>query len=103
MKRELIIACLTACLLSSCTGMGQTGRNEQPSSSPRAAEIHKALKQTVIPEIDLENVSLPDAIKAWAAISRDNHKLHFDFRHQLTYPMTFSIKETKQSTSSSPA
>lgn len=94
MKRELIIACVAVTVLSSCAT--PLGRNELPSSSPRSAEIHKALNQSVIPEVDLENVSLEDAIRVWAETSREYHPLHFEFRHVISYPMTFTMQPTKQ-------
>ncbi len=56
------------------------GRNELPSSSPRAAEIRKSLDQTVIPEIDIENVKAEDALKVWHNASNANHRGHFEFR-----------------------
>jgi hypothetical protein len=97
MKREWIIGCLSIALLSSCaTGKA---RNELASSSPRAAEIHKALRQTVIPQVDLEYVSAEEAIKYWASASRDNHPLHYDFNHTITYSMTFSIQPRSRHTS----
>jgi hypothetical protein len=98
MKLKWIIGCLSIALLSSCAN--NTTRTELPTSSPRATEIHKALRETVIPQVDLEYVSVEDAIKFWAAASRDNHPVHFEFRHTLTYPMNFSIQPTKQSASS---
>jgi hypothetical protein len=88
---------MAVAILSSCAT--QSGRNELPSSSPRAAEIHKALNRTVIPQVDLENVSLEDAIKVWAETSRQYHRLHFEFRHTISYPMTFSMRPTKQGAS----
>jgi len=97
MKREWIIGCLSICLLSSCAN--NTARNEIASSSPRATAIHKALRETVIPQVDIEYASVEDAIKVWASSSRDNHPLHFNFAHTLTYPMNFSIQPRKQTTS----
>jgi len=96
MKPKWIVSCFAIGLLSSCAHY--TARNEVLSSSPRAAEIHKALRGTVIPQVDLEYVSVQDAIKLWATSSRDNNPLHYEFRHTLTYPMSFSVQPRKQST-----
>ena len=87
MKRELIIACVGLAVVTSCA---TRGRNELPSSSPRAAEIQKNLNQTVIRSVDLENASLENALKVWTELSRQSHPLHFDFRHVISYPMTYS-------------
>ena len=95
MKRELILGCLLA-VFSSCSSVGHLGRNELPSSSPRAPEIRKALNQTVIPEIDLENVKPEEALQSWARASRDHHPQHFDFRHVISYSTTYSLQSTKQ-------
>ena len=97
MKRELLIAGVAVAVLTSCAT--QRGRNELPSSSPRAAEVHKALKEAVIPQVDLENVSLEDAIKFWAEASRQYHPLHYEFRRVISYPMTFSMHSTKEGAS----
>jgi hypothetical protein len=99
MKRKLIIACLASAVFSSCAT--QRGRNELPSSSPRAAEIEKALNQTVLPEVDLENVALQDAVRIWSESSRTHHPQHFDFRHMISYPMTLSMQQGKQNASHS--
>jgi hypothetical protein len=93
-KREVIIACVGLAVVTSCAT--QRGRNELPSSSPRAAEIHKNLNRTMIPTVDLENVSLEEALKVWAELSRENHPLHFDFKHVISYPMTYSKQTTAQ-------
>lgn len=93
MKRELIIACLAVTMFSSCA---HTGRNELPSSSPRATEIRNALNQTVIPLVDLENVKVQDALKFWSNQSKANHRQHFDFRHVISYPTIYSTQPTKQ-------
>jgi hypothetical protein len=93
-KRELIIACVGLAVVTSCAT--QRGRSELPSSSPRAAEIHKNLKSTVIPAVDLENVSLEEAVRVWAELSRENHPLHFDFQHVISYPMTYTKQTTAQ-------
>ena len=89
-KQTLILGCLVA-VLSACSSVGPLGRNELPSSSPRAPEIHKALNEVVIPMVDLKAVSLQDALVFWAKESQTYHPQHFEFRHVLTYPMTFSL------------
>ena len=94
MKRELIVGCLVV-IFSSCSSVGHLGRNESPSSSPRAPEIRKALNQTVIPEIDLENVKPEEALRRWAQASQAHHPQHFEFRHVISYPMTYSLQPTK--------
>lgn len=83
-----MIACVAVAILSSCAT--HKGRNELPSSSPRVADIQKSLDQTVIPEIDLENVSLESALKTWHEASLANHPRHFDFRYAVSHPMVFS-------------
>jgi hypothetical protein len=88
---------VTVVVLSSCSTYD--GRNELPSSSPRAADIQKSLDQTVIPEIDIENESLEDALRAWHAASLNNHPQHFDFRYAITHPMTFSSQPVPQGVS----
>ncbi|HUJ10212.1 MAG TPA: hypothetical protein VL171_09315 [Verrucomicrobiae bacterium] len=87
MTPKLIIGFTVAVLLASCSDLGQ---NEQRSVSPRAKEIRAALNHTVIPEIDLENVTPEEALRVWAEKSREYHPLHFKFQHVLSYPMTFS-------------
>lgn len=89
-----MIACVAAAILSSCAT--HRGRNELPSSSPRAADIQKSLDQTVIPEIDLENVSLESALKTWHESSLNNHPRHFDFRYAVSHPMVFSSQPIQQ-------
>jgi hypothetical protein len=83
-----MIAWAAVTVLSSCSTY--QGRNELPSSSPRAPEIQTAVDQTVIPEIDLENVSLESALKTWRAASLNNYALHFDFRYAISHPITFT-------------
>lgn len=97
MKPRLIIACVAVAVVSSCATHQE--RNELPSSSPRAADIQKSLDQTVIPEIDIENDSLEDALKAWHEASLNNHPQHFDFRYAITHPMTFSSRPVPQGVS----
>jgi hypothetical protein len=93
MKRELIVACLTLALCSSCaTHRGQT---ELPSSSPRAPEIQKALNQTVIPKVDLEYVTPEYAVKMWAELSQQYHPQHFEFRHAISHPMVFAPQQAR--------
>jgi hypothetical protein len=65
-----------------------------PSSSPRAEEIRKAMNQTVIPEVDLENVKAEDALKFWEDASRTYHPQHFKFTHVISYPMTYTVQTT---------
>ena len=96
-KQGLIIACIAAAVVSTCAAY--QGRNELPSSSPRAAAIQKSLDQTVIPKVDLENVSLESALKTWHAASRDNHPQHFDFRYAISHPTTFSSVPARQGAS----
>jgi len=93
-KRELLIACVGLIVVTSCAT--QRGRSELPSSSPRAAEIHKDLRQTVIPSVDLEDASLEDSLKVWAELSREYHPLHFEFKHVISYPMTYSRQTTPE-------
>ena len=78
-------------MLAAWSSVGPLGRNELPSSSPRAPEIRKALNQSVIPMVDLKAVSLQDALRFWSEESRTYHPQHFDFRHVISYPMTFSM------------
>lgn len=94
LKRKSTIALVAAAILSACAT--HQGRNELASSSPRAPDIQKSLDQTVIPEIDIENESLEDALKAWHKASLDNHPLHFDFRYAISHPMTFSSQPVRQ-------
>jgi hypothetical protein len=70
------------------------GRSELPSSSPRAAEIQKALDQTVIPVVDLENMKAEDALKSWEDMSRTYHPQHFKFVHVMSYPITYTVQTT---------
>src|ERR1017187_531838 len=94
-KRALIIGCLVS-VFSACSSVGPLGRNELPSSSPRAPEIRKALNQSVIPMVDLKAVKLQDAVEFWSKESRTYHPQHFDFRHVISYPMTFSMQPAGQ-------
>ncbi|MGO9245297.1 MAG: hypothetical protein ACLPT4_14255 [Verrucomicrobiia bacterium] len=94
MKQKLIIACVAVAIFSSCAT--HQGRNELPSSSPRAPEIQKSLDQTVIPEIDIENKSLEDALKAWHKASLGIRPQHFDFRYAISHPMIFSSQPVQQ-------
>ena len=91
-KRNAIVSCLVVTLFSSCSHLG---RNELPSSSPRAPEIRKAMHQTVIPEVDLENVKPEEALQVWSQASRSYHPQHFEFRYLISYPMTYSVQPTK--------
>jgi hypothetical protein len=50
------------------------------------------MNQTVIPEVDLENVKAEDALKFWDETSRNYHPQHFKFMHIISYPMTYSIQ-----------
>jgi len=65
-----------------------------PSSSPRAEEIRKAMNQTVIPQVDLENVTAEDALKFWDETSRTYHPQHFKFTHVISYPITYTVQTT---------
>jgi hypothetical protein len=93
-KRKPTIALVAAAILSACAT--HQGRNELPSSSPRAPAIQRTLDRTVIPEIGLENVSLESALTAWHAASTASHPLHFDFRYALSHPANFSSQPTTQ-------
>jgi len=88
-KRELILGCLVMTVFSSCSHLGRT---EQPSASPRAGEIRNAMNQTVIPQVDLENVKPEDALKFWDEASQTHHPQHFKFVHVMSYPITSSIQ-----------
>jgi hypothetical protein len=92
-KRNVIVSCLVVTLFSSCAHLG---RNELPSSSPRAPEIRKAMHQSVIPEVDLENVKPEEALQVWSQTSRSYHPQHFEFRYIVSYPMTYSMQPTTQ-------
>ena len=91
-KRKVIVSCLVVALVSSCSHLG---RNELPSSSPRAPEIRKALNRTVIPKVDLENVKPEEALQVWSQASRSYHPQHFEFRYMISYPMTYSMQPAK--------
>jgi hypothetical protein len=91
-KRKVIVSCLVVTLVSSCSHLG---RNELPSSSPRAPEIRKAMSQTVIPEVDLENLKPEEALQFWSQASRSYHPQHFEFRYMTSYPMTYSMQPTQ--------
>ena len=87
MKPKFLIGCLLVTILSACSNLG---RNEQVSSSPRANEIRTALTRSVIPEIDLENVTAEEALRVWSQKSQTYHPLHFKFQAVVSYPMTFT-------------
>jgi hypothetical protein len=93
-KRKPTIALVAAAILSACAT--HQGRNELPSSSPRAKDIQKSLDQTVISEVDVESVSLDDALKAWHNASQASHATRFDFRYALSHPVNFSSQPTTQ-------
>lgn len=93
MKPRLIIGCSLVAIVSACTHLG---RNELQSSSPRAEEIRKAMNQTVIPEIDLDNASAEDALNVWSMNSRSYHPQHFKFQHIVSYPVSYSVQSTGQ-------
>ena len=95
MKRELIIGCVAIAVCSSCSTASHLGRNELASQSPRAPEIRKALNQTVIPQVDLENVTVEDAMRAWADASRTQHRLHFRFDFVIS-PTTAPLQSMTQ-------
>jgi hypothetical protein len=90
-KRELILGSLAVAMFSSCSHLGRT---EQPSSSARAPEIRKAMNETVIPEVDLENVPTEDALKFWEGTSRTYNLQHFKFVHVMSYPITYTVQTT---------
>jgi|SRR5579871_4973199 len=87
LRRKLLVGCIGLIGFTSCA---TRGRNELPSSSPRAEQIHEALNQTVIPFVDLENVSIEDALKFWSEKSRELHPLHFQFKYVIQYPMVYT-------------
>jgi hypothetical protein len=87
MTRKLIVSCAAVAVFASCSHLG---RNEQKSSSPRAAEIRAAMDRTVIPQVDLENVKAEDALKFWSTTSRTYDLRHFKFQHLLSYPTVVS-------------
>jgi hypothetical protein len=87
MTRKLITGCALVAVFASCSHLG---RNEQKSSSPRAAEIHAAMDRTVIPQVDLENVKAEDALKFWSENSRTYDPRHFKFQHLLSYPVVYT-------------
>jgi len=87
MKWKLIVAGVAVAVCSSCSHLG---RNELRSSSPLSKQIHRALDETVIPEVDLENVSAVDALNTWSALSRTYHPQHFKFQHVVSYPVTYT-------------
>ena len=87
MTRKLITGCALVAVFASCSHLG---RNEQKSSSPRAAEIRAAMERTLIPQVDLENVKAEDALKFWSEMSRTYDPRHFKFQHLLSYPMVIS-------------
>lgn len=93
MKPRLIIGCALVAIVSACSHLG---RNELQSSSPRAEEIRTAMNQTVIPEIDLDNVSAEDALNVWSLDSRTYHPQHFKFQHIVSYPVSYSVQPTGQ-------
>jgi hypothetical protein len=92
MKRSLIIGCLAATILSACAT--HQGRNELRSSSPRAKDIQKSLDHTVISKVDVEGVSLEDALKAWHDASQASHATRFDFRYTISHPIKFVSRPT---------
>jgi hypothetical protein len=52
------------------------------------------MNQSVIPEVDLENVKAEDALKFWDDMSRTYHPQHFKFVHVISYPITYSVQTT---------
>jgi hypothetical protein len=88
-KHELIFGCLAMAIFSSCAHLGQS---ELPSTSPRAKEIKAAMNQTVIPQVDLENVKPEDALKFWDEMSTSYHPQHFKFVHVVSYPVTYTVQ-----------
>ena len=57
------------------------------------------MNQTVIPEIDLEKVKAEEALNIWSDKSRTYHPQHFQFKHIVVYPMTFSQGTAKPASS----
>jgi hypothetical protein len=91
-KLNWIIGCV---LVTACSSSSHLGRNEVRSASPLADRIHQALDQTVIPEVDLENVSAANALKVWTEKSCAAHPQHFKFPHVLSYPAAFTQGTTQ--------
>jgi len=89
-KRQLIIGCLTAALLAACAT--QQGRNELPSSSPLANRIQTALNETVISEIEIQDMPLEKAAKEWQRASLKSRHQQFNFRYAISHPMVFSSR-----------
>ena len=52
------------------------------------------MNQTVIPQVDLENVKAEDALKYWDDTSRIYHPQHFKFTHVISYPVTYTVQTT---------
>jgi len=52
------------------------------------------MNQTVIPEVDLENVPAEDALKFWEGTSRTYHPQHFKFVHVMSNPITYTVQTT---------
>ena len=94
MNPTLVIALLAAITLSACAT--HQGRTELRSSSPRAKDIQKSLDQTVISKVDVEGVSLEDALKAWHDASQASHATRFDFRYTISHPIRFVSRPTTQ-------
>ena len=52
------------------------------------------MNETVIPEVDLENVPAEDALKFWEGTSRTYQPQHFKFVHVMSYPITYTVQTT---------
>lgn len=50
------------------------------------------MNQTVIPQVDLENVKPEDALKFWDETSTSYHPQHFKFVHVVSYPVSYTIQ-----------
>ena len=96
------MGCLAVAVFSACSTTSHLGRNEIASQSPRAPEIRKTLNETAISEVDLENVTVGDAMKAWAEASRLYRGRRFGFEFVISPTMlpTQSATQGTPSTSS---
>ena len=60
---------MAAALVSACAT--QRWRNELPSASPLATQIHESLNQTVISQVEIQNLTLEKAMKTWQKLIDD--------------------------------
>ncbi|HVM63154.1 MAG TPA: hypothetical protein VMV72_20005 [Verrucomicrobiae bacterium] len=95
MKRQLIIGCVAATLVSACAT--HQWRNELPSSSPLAARIQNALNQTVISQVEIQNLTLEKTMKMWQKLSVGSHHQAFDFHYVISHPVSYTSQPIQQS------